>query len=274
MIQMAPYFSNCEIGFAGVASGGTFKGVTHNMTTSSDSNAPSAYEQIYQPRTPQLPPYEAQSELEAVLYRVAQTLLNYSYMVEALLYSLNRYLDAVDATAVTWEIRQANAVITYSQQVAEYLANLEQVLPEYRRALDTFEVQGKRIWDLDPPAIADMQQAVTTMEVSPALLQQLAASGYDISKLDDMKTQWRATSPEAFLENLSGAWVSPESTQEAMQRYRDLANAFRLEKRLAIARTLPEPLISRDTRCSHCGQPVTWISQYERWYCTTCQTYR
>ena len=35
------------------------------------------------------------------------------------------------------------------------------------------------------------------------------------------------------------------------------------------------PSIFRRERklCPHCGQPATWIPQYQRWYCYNCQKY-
>uniref|UniRef100_A0A7C3SLV4 PRC-barrel domain-containing protein n=1 Tax=Thermofilum pendens TaxID=2269 RepID=A0A7C3SLV4_THEPE len=34
------------------------------------------------------------------------------------------------------------------------------------------------------------------------------------------------------------------------------------------------PIFKREKKlCPHCGQPATWIPQYQRWYCYNCQKY-
>ena len=35
----------------------------------------------------------------------------------------------------------------------------------------------------------------------------------------------------------------------------------------------PPPIPASSYYCTNCGRPMSWVSQYQRWYCESCKTY-
>jgi hypothetical protein len=35
----------------------------------------------------------------------------------------------------------------------------------------------------------------------------------------------------------------------------------------------PPPMPASTYYCTNCGKPMSWVSQYQRWYCENCKTY-
>ena len=50
---------------------------------------------------------------------------------------------------------------------------------------------------------------------------------------------------------------------------------IRRKKSVASQEEVQPPMVQRGKQmfCSDCGQPATWVEQYQRWYCYNCEKY-
>jgi len=65
-------------------------------------------------------------------------------------------------------------------------------------------------------------------------------------------------------------------TESLKQRREALEQGMQenIRRRKALALSLPEPVLPRASKCVVCDASLTWIPQYQRWYCQTCREYR
>ena len=238
-------------------------------------NSPSAhlYQKVVIPRKIlQIPP--PANEIERVLYPFFTSIFHYFAVRDALTQSLLRYDQAVDANKIAAEIIQAKAVTRYAQQVVEYLREINQQLPAFHQTIKNLELNGKTLRDIDAQDLSKIQSCL--LESLPEEYRSwLRKEGLQDHDLMAMQNTTRAQSPGPLFQNITSFFDKfSTSNQVEITRAQQLTEIFRTETQRAKLRSLPEPLSPQAFDCPVCHQPLTWIAQYQRWYCYTCNAYR
>ncbi len=83
---------------------------------------------------------------------------------------------------------------------------------------------------------------------------------------------------DAFIKSDQVLWAIAVESGSAVFSSMDLDTATEIVYELMTPampeeKALTEEAAAQVPKCSKCGKPVTWVEQYKRWYCYSCQEY-
>lgn len=245
------------------------------MLTNKNDSPNKDFKEIFEPRFRSILLPEPTSDQESVLYNFVKSQLDYASIVEASTQSLERYFRAVDAGEVEYEIIQADAVIKYSNKVIEQLTELLHILPDLRQTIGSIELKWKKLLDVEPKVFLDAQQKLLTEGFPQEFEQQLRKVGLSDTDIQELRGRATSINLEKTYKDLDSNFEELQASyKEAIEGFKNLSVSFSIEKRKALGRSLPESIPLRVPKCVACKMPLTWIEQYQRWYCYNCKEYR